>query len=127
MTPHPGVTEHGEQQALFQWAEHMVTSGQYPELHLMFAIPNWRPKKGERLQMAAEGVKPGTPDIFIPVPRRGIPGMFIELKVGKNKPTELQRTKQKALQAQGYYVVTCWGFEQARDEILFYLEGRISS
>ena len=127
MTNHTGKTEHGEQQALFEWAEVMAATGQYPELHLMFAVPNWRPKKGERLHMAAEGVKPGIPDIFLPVPRRGIPGMFIELKVGSNQPTELQRTWHKALHAQGYYVVTCWGFEQARDEILYYLVGGNSS
>lgn len=122
MTAHPGVKEHGDQSTLFQWAELMVNAGKYPELHLMHAIPNWRPKLSERVYLAEEGVKPNMPDIFLPVARRGFHGMYIEMKIGRNQPTRGQRTMHKALQAQGYYVVTCWGFEEARDEIVDYLD-----
>ena len=127
MTAHPGVTEHSEQSALYQWADLMVATGKYPELHLMHAIPNWRPKKSERIYLAEEGVKASIPDNFLPVARDGFHGMYIEMKIGKNQPTEGQRTMHKALQAQGYYVVTCWGFEWARDEIIVYLEERLDA
>lgn len=118
-----GVTEHGEQQALFEWAAMMANTGRYPGIELLFAIPNGGHRhKAVARKMQEEGVKAGVPDIFLPVPRNGIPGMFIELKVGENRPTVIQKAWQRWLQAQGYYVVTCWGFEQARDEIIAYLE-----
>ena len=62
-------SEHEEQVALFEWAE--WNKRQYPELELMFAIPNG----GQRHVVVAkklkdEGVKAGVPDIFLPVARQ---------------------------------------------------------
>ena len=61
-------TESEEQQTLFRWAA--MQCGKYPELALMFHIPN----EGKRSwmtggRMKAEGLKSGVPDIFLPVPR----------------------------------------------------------
>ena len=61
-------SEHQEQSLLFQWAE--LAKGQYPELGLLFAIPNAGGYKGGygsnvRLVMRAkrEGVKKGVPKL----------------------------------------------------------------
>jgi hypothetical protein len=118
------VSEHDEQAALFQWAQ--LSRGRYPELGLMFAVPNWRPKEGQRIYLAAEGVKPGVPDIWLPVPRGGFHGLIIELKVAGGKLSSLQKSWIEALQGQGYCAMVCVGFDVAKEAIEDYLnqEGR---
>jgi len=114
------TSEHAEQVALFQWAHHQ--RGRHPELDLLFAIPNGgarHPAVAGKLK--AEGVKRGVPDLFLPVPRGGHHGLFIELKVGPNKPTPDQEGWLESLTLQGYAVCVCWGWEAATESIGEYL------
>ena len=61
----PCQLEGEEQAALFRWAQ--FQSGKYPELDLMFHIPNGGKRgKAEAARFKAEGVKAGVPDIFFP-------------------------------------------------------------
>lgn len=63
-----GPCEEIEQTCLFRWAA--LESGAHPELALLHAIPNggkW--SKSEAARMKAAGVKPGVPDMFLPVAR----------------------------------------------------------
>lgn len=68
----PIPTEHWEQVQLFEWSENL------PELKLMHAIPNGG-KRDIRvaLKLKEEGVKPGVPDIFLPLSRGGKHGLYI--------------------------------------------------
>jgi hypothetical protein len=120
-------SEHAHQVALFAWAA--LNFPKYPELHLMFAIPNG----GERdvrvaSNLRAEGVKAGVPDIFLPVSRGGFHGLFIELKrpttQGKKRgnTTKEQDQWMAALYANHYATRVCIGWEQARDTIIQYME-----
>jgi hypothetical protein len=125
------LSEHSEQTTIITWArrwEHL-----YPELRLLFAIPNGAAltyhtdRRGNRYspqasKLKAEGLRPGIPDLFLPVPRQGFHGMFIELKVGRNKPTKEQAQLLDLLAEQGYYAAACWGAEEAITEIKEYLE-----
>ena len=82
--------EHAEQVALFRWAA--IARSRYPELALLYAIPNG----GHRhIQVArrlkAEGVKPGVPDICLPVPRGNWSGLYIELKTARGTVSKAQR------------------------------------
>lgn len=119
--------EDQEQAALFQWARLMER--RIPELGLLFHIHQgaYRGKdRGaavKRQKLAAQGVKPGVPDLLLPVPRGRYHGLWIEMKVGTRKPTAHQRAWIGALCDQGYRVRVCWGMEAARDAILEYLEG----
>lgn len=114
--------EHDEQVALFAWAA--LYSSQHPEITLMHAIPNG----GKRdliaaARLKAEGVKPGVPDICLPVPRGDKHGMYIELKRRKGGHATLgQMTWLDALARQGYHCMLCYGWEHARDEIIRYME-----
>lgn len=119
-------SEHGEQVAIFCKAAQNFK--QYPELRLMFAVPNggFRDKiTGARLK--AEGVKSGVPDIFLPVARGQWHGLFVELKRGaeKGKPKGRASDDQKefiaALQVQGYGAVVCVGWQEAWNVIEQYL------
>ena len=128
-------TEHAQQVALFMWAAIEVHSGRYPELRLMFAIPNGGERdKRVAARLKAEGVKRGVPDVFLPVRRGGFAGLFIELKRPDSEVrTESGRKRRKGavaavqndwiadLQAAGYGAASCVGFEQARATILAYL------
>lgn len=116
-------TEHGEQAALIQWAK--ASECNWPELALLFAVPNGGHRsKTTALRLRMEGVKAGVSDLFLPVPRDGYHGFWIEMKVGSNHRTLAQCDWQDHMEAQGYAVVTCWGFDQAKDAIELYLESR---
>lgn len=118
----PVASESVEQMNLFRWA--MFEEGKYPELALMYHIPNGGKRNittAKRLK--AEGVKAGVPDIHLPVPRHGYHGLYIELKKLKGgKTTENQDRWIEALNAQGYYAVVCKGWEEASKAILRYLK-----
>lgn len=116
------MTEHEHQVTLMKWAA--LQSKALPDLELLFAVPNGghrHPATGAKLK--AEGVKPGVPDLFLPVPRHGFHGLWLELK------TELKASKVSAVQDwwlnslsnQGYKTVVCKGWDSARNEILEYL------
>ena len=67
-------TEHAHQKAIFCWAANNFNK--WPELQLMFAIPNGGTRGDDKKsrtirggKLKAEGVKAGVPDIFLPVPR----------------------------------------------------------
>ena len=113
-------SEHDEQVALFEWAA--LHQGRYPELGLLFAIPNGGKRdKLVAMQLQREGVKPGVPDLCLPVPSAGWHGLFIELKWGRNTTTDKQNEWLERLTEQGYLAVVCYGWQEAADVIRDYL------
>lgn len=119
-------TEHQEQSMLFQWAD--LTKARHPELGLLFAIPNFAGRLGRLTaihgaKLKREGRKKGVPDVMLPVPRGRYHGLFVEMKrVKGGSVSPEQRAWLAALQDQGYRAVRCLGWEQAREEIMSYLE-----
>lgn len=118
----PTDYEHQEQVALFNWAK--AVKRQYPELALMFAIPNG----GQRniivaAKLKAEGVKAGVPDLCLPVSRHGFHALYIELKTTTGRMQKNQIEWQQALNEAGNLAVTCYGWTHARDSIIEYLKG----
>lgn len=113
--------EADQQRKLFQWTTFI--RAKYPEIDLMFHIPNGGSRnKLEAANLKKQGVKAGVPDLFLPVSRGGYHGLFIELKHGKNKPTEKQTEWLKSLNEQGYAVAVCYGCNEASKKILKYLK-----
>lgn len=113
--------EEGEQIALFEWLHWM--SGTYPELDLLFHIPNGgKRNKLEAYRLKREGVRAGVPDLFLPVARGGYHGLFIELKAGKGVPTNLQKEWLRRLEVQGYRALIAVGWEEAAKVIMEYLK-----
>lgn len=115
-------TEHDEQVSLMRWAQ--LQSAARPELKLLYAIPNGGQRhKAVAAKLKMEGVKSGVPDIHLPIPRGGHHGLYIELKRRKNgRLSPSQRMWIGALLQAGHKVEVCYGWEQARDVILAYLE-----
>ena len=114
--------EEQEQAAVFEWAAY--EQERYPGLELMFHIPNGGYRdKATAAHLKASGVKPGVPDIFLPVPRNGCAGLFVEMKVGTNKPSKDQLWYLDRLMRNGYAVAVCYGFEEAVQTITGYMTG----
>ena len=98
---------------------------QYPK-YLIYAIPNG----GQRnvivaFKLKAEGVLSGIPDLHIPIAKGGFHGLYIELKTGKNKPTENQLTIMQKLMNEGYLCVVCYSFEEFKMAVENYLNEKL--
>lgn len=116
----PKTTEADEQKALMQWAKWQEKK--YPELKLLYHCPNGGTRnKMEAANLKRQGVKAGVPDLFLPVARNGKYGMFIEMKVGRNKCTDNQKKWIRNLLEQGYEVKVCYSCEEAIQVIKKYL------
>jgi len=118
----PIPTEAQEQVSLFRWAR--MESRLYPELTLLYHIPNGGSRHLlEARNLKAQGVKPGVPDICLPVPRKGCHGLYIELKRrkgGRLAPEQSQWINDLA--EQGYSAAVCKGWEAAAELIMGYLD-----
>ena len=114
------MTEHEHAKALMEWCEYNYA--QFPELKLMFAIPNGGARHiAVASKMKAEGVKAGVPDYFLPVATRTYHGLFIELKTEKGKATKLQKEWHFDLECEGYRVEVCNGWFAASDLLKSYM------
>ncbi len=86
----------------------------YPQLFMVRAIPNGglrNIKTAARLKR--EGVRAGSPDIAIFLPRGKTPGAFIEMKHGKNKLTESQSDFKNCAEVEGYKYAVCYDWQSA--------------
>lgn len=115
-------TESEEQIKVIQWCKR--NSKQYPELDLIFHIPNGGARHiAVASKLKLEGVKAGVPDLLLPVSRRGYHGLFIEMKREKGGALS---PKQKywftKLKEQKYAVVRANGSTPAINLIKSYLK-----
>lgn len=69
------------------------------------------------------GVLSGVSDIFLGIPNNGYAGLWIELKVlnGRLMPNQHNFLRRKS--ARGYYAIAAWGWENAKEVTLKYLDG----
>lgn len=121
------MSEHDQQSALFEWAEHRINRG-WKALELMYAIPNG----GERnvivaTRLKAEGVKPGVPDVCIPIPKTPYHSLYIEMKDKDTKGSKVKPHQEKwinNLRLAGHQVEVCWDWIEAAQVICGYLGWR---
>ncbi len=114
------ASESQEQQALIQWSQY--ARQEYKELELLYHVPNGgRRDKREALSLKRQGVKAGVPDLVLPVGRGGYLGLYVELKVDKNKTTDNQNIWIENLRNQNYRVQVCYGWLEAKKVIEDYL------
>ncbi len=114
-------TEAQEQKALFEWAR--WAGGKHPELNLLYHVPNGGSRNViEAHNLRLQGVRPGVPDICLPVPKGRYHGLYIELKRRKRGVvSDDQRAWIYCLNRNGYRAVVCKGWDEAREEILRYI------
>lgn len=112
--------EHREQVAVVKWFDLS-----YPAFRgRLFAVPNGGHRHvAVAAKLKAEGVRPGVPDLWLPVQRKGFAGLVIELKAKGGKLQPNQAEWLDFLGQQGYMAVLCVGADAAMQTIKDYLSG----
>lgn len=118
-------SEHQEQADVIRWWN--VAHKQYALPYFaLFAVPNGGARDvitGSRLK--AEGVRRGALDLILAKPKGGYSGLFIEMKVGNNKPTDEQEQFIDYLANAGYVASVHWTAGSAIAAIEEYLGATI--
>lgn len=90
-------------------------------------IPNERKGAIAGMFLKRAGVRSGVPDYFLPIPRGGYHGLWLEMKrrdqVGRKKRPE-QLDWQKKLRENGYVSEFVYGWEDCVRVMKLYLEGK---
>jgi hypothetical protein len=130
-------SEDGHQAAVFAWAAMNVDK--YPQLKWLHAIPNGGQRYiAEASKMVAAGLRKGVLDIFLPHGQlcgenwgAYWHGCYLELKIESRRKqkngglTEEQIEFMEYCGQAGYYCKVCYGWIEARDTLVNYLEGRL--
>jgi hypothetical protein len=83
------MNESQHQSTLFKWTKQPEVRADFPELRLLFHIPNGgRRDPVEARHLKEQGVKKGVPDLCLPVARGGFNALYIELKTEKGRTTD---------------------------------------
>lgn len=115
------MTEQQEQINLIKWTQQPSIRGVYPELALLFHIPNERPDKVQAAILKKMGVKRGVPDLFLPIPSGEYHGLFIEMKAMSGRPSDDQIWWAEHMKANGYACSVCYGWQNAAEVLTWYL------
>lgn len=110
--------EDAEQEALFKWAAY------HEELRWMHAIPNGGNRNiREAARLKRQGVKAGVWDIFLPAPRNGYHGLYIEMKNpnGKGRLSVSQKAFGQYIEQEGYMLEVCNTWLEAKTMICEYM------
>ena len=78
-------------------------------------------------KLKSMGVKKGVADFFLAIPLNGKAGLWLELKVGRNKPSKEQIDFGARKVMRHYEFAFVWGFEAAKTMIETYLKDYIAN
>lgn len=101
---------------------------QYPELQdLLVSYPaGLNLEIGQRIRAKNMGLKAGVPDLILFVPKlikdKFYPCLFIEMKRSDGRLSAVQKAYHHLLKSQGYTIVVCYSFDEARQKITSYLK-----
>lgn len=115
------MSESQEQIIAVKWAKKQRKK--HPEIRWLHHIPNGG-KRGIRTAMVLklEGVEAGVHDLFLPVARHDRHGLYIEVKFGSGKMSDLQKEFKEFVIGQGYATATCYTGKQIIKVLKKYLD-----
>lgn len=117
-----GLTEAQHQANVIKWSQQPSVRAKWPELALLHHIPNGGTRDTiEGRHLKQQGVKPGVPDLCLPVARGRYHGLYIEMKAEKGRTSEAQEWWGEHLFAQGYMREVCHGWESAVRVLEWYM------
>lgn len=114
-------SESAEQKWVIEWAQQPSIREKYPELAMLYHIPNERTDKIQAAILKSMGVKSGVPDLHLPIPSGKYHSLYIEMKALDGKPEDDQRWWKAHLEANGNAHAFCYGWKQATEVLLWYL------
>lgn len=118
------MSEHDEQVAFFDYVR--LKAKDDKRYAAVFAVPNGGHRhKTVAGKLKAEGVEAGVPDLFVAVPTAKYPGLFIEMKYGRNKLSDNQKGWIALLSNMGYVCSICWSAEDAIEVLEMYLSDTV--
>ncbi len=113
--------EAAEQEKVIKWARDNEKT--YPFLWMLHSSLNGvKMTKAQAGRAIAQGMLSGVPDLFLPVPKNGYHGLFIEMKYGSNKVTENQEKFLQNAANVGYAISVCYSANEAIKRIEDYYE-----
>lgn len=116
------MSESQIQRAVMNWWALAHRGLGIPDERLLMAFPLQgarTPRNGAR--MKAEGLRKGTPDMFLAVARKGKHGLWIELKAEKGRLSDSQFEMLNILTAQDFKAVQTTGFDETLNILTNYL------
>ncbi len=118
-------SESEEQQALKDWVDAHIYK--YPELEAFYHIPNeGKRSKAEGAKLKREGLKEGVSDNCLPVKKGEYGSLYIELKKRQGGVVSKAQSDWIDLMREvGNAAFVCFGWEEARDRLVEYLEEKI--
>ncbi len=110
-----------EQECLFRWIAFSVAK--HPELKTVIHIPNeGKRSKREGAKLKRLGLRPGAPDIILPIANGKHNALFIELKrLEGGRVSPAQKEFLQTLTDFGAKAVVCFGWVEAAKVISDYL------
>jgi hypothetical protein len=118
--------ESDEQKTVIAWAA--LAQGTWPDLRLLHAVPNGYYGGKDRIAAAkhfnrlrAEGLRPGWPDLNLPVARGPFIGLAIEMKRSGQTPTPEQVDFLGLLTKAGHRTRVCFSASEAIETLREYL------
>ena len=117
----PSVPEDVEQANLFRWLRLTRWQGRVLSDYALHVPNGGRRSLIEAARFKQLGVKPGVPDVFLPIACGGYHGLWIEMKAIGGRLSEAQLEVIAMLRSQGYRVEVCYGWDAARAAVERYL------
>lgn len=114
-------SESSEQKWVIEWSQQPSIREQYPELAMLYHIPNERTDKVQAAILKKMGVKTGVPDLHLPIPAGKYHSLYIEMKALDGKPDSEQLWWEEHLKSNGNFHAFCYGWKQATEVLLWYL------
>ena len=103
-----------------RWA-YKANPSRYPMLNMLHCSLNGVKLSGTQAKIAkGQGMLSGVPDLFLPVPKNGYHGLFIEMKSEKGRVTENQHWFLTNADSVGYKTVICYSAKEAISAIEAY-------
>ena len=119
-SPKPHLSEHEEQALLIARVD--LLAEEVSDLRWLFAIPNGGKRaRKTAADLKAEGVRPGVPDLMLPVACGGYYGLYIEMKAVGGRTSDEQKAWVEGLRQNGYRVEVCVGADAAWRVLCEYL------
>lgn len=101
-----------EQERVIKWARD--NENNYPFLWLLHSSLNGvKLSKNQAGRAKTQGMLSGVPDLFLPVPKNGYHGLFIEMKSGKGRLSTNQTCFLSKVELLGYKIAVCYSANEA--------------